>query len=121
MIHIIITSKFVVTAQGKNGRVCVSIAGLPHWVCSVTMAITFAATYKAFDNTKQGLLLGLLLAVGAPLGEIFIVNVLHLWHYDRPDFFGVPHWTGWCYAGYGIAVGNFGRYLAQKVAPSKPV
>ena len=29
----------------------------------------------------QGLILALLLLVGAPLGESFIVNVLHLWHY----------------------------------------
>lgn len=46
------------------------------------------------DGSKTGALLGALLAVGAPLTEIFIVNVAQLWHYDRPDFFGVPHWTG---------------------------
>ena len=33
----------------------------------------------------QGLLLGLLLFFGAPAGESFIVNVLHLWHYGTAD------------------------------------
>ena len=32
----------------------------------------------------QGLLLGVLLFFGAPAGESFIVNVLHLWHYGAP-------------------------------------
>lgn len=51
--------------------------------------------------------------------ETFIVNVLHLWHYDRPDFFGVPHWAGWCYAGYAIGVGNFGRWLVHQQRTGK--
>jgi hypothetical protein len=69
---------------------------------------------QAFDNTRGGLLLAALLAVGAPLGEMFIVNVLHWWHYDRPDINGVCHWTGWCYAIYSVGVGNVGRYLVQQ-------
>jgi len=47
------------------------------------------------------------------------VNVLHLWHYDRPDFFGVPHWAGWCYAGYAIGVGNFGRWVVHQQRTGK--
>ena len=27
-------------------------------------------------------------------GEMLIVNFLGLWHYTRPDLFGVPHWAG---------------------------
>ena len=61
-----------------------------------------------------GLVLGALLAVGAPASEMVIVNVLGWWHYDRPDLLGVPHWAGWCYAAYAWGVGNVGRYLVQK-------
>lgn len=52
--------------------------------------------------------------MGAPAGEIFIVNVLGLWHYARPDFFGVPHWAGWCYATYALGVANVARYIASR-------
>ena len=90
------------------------LAGYPHWQCSLIMGATAAAIYKAFDNTRGGLLLATLLAVGAPLGEMFIVNVLHWWHYERPDLYGVCHWTGFCYATYSIGVGNVARYLVQK-------
>ncbi|KAK9845425.1 hypothetical protein WJX81_006137 [Elliptochloris bilobata] len=78
----------------------VYLANFPHWQCSAILAALWLANYKAFDSTRQGLLLALLLLVGAPSGESFIVNVLHLWHYDRPDILGVPHWAGWCYAAY---------------------
>ncbi len=58
------------------------------------MALAAGANWAAFDGTRTGLILGALLAVGAPVSETFIVNVLGWWHYDRPDFFGVPHWAG---------------------------
>ena len=64
----------------------------PHWQCSLILSGTAFANWKAFDGTKQGAFLAALLTVGAPVTETFIVNGLHLWHYDRPDFFGVPHW-----------------------------
>ena len=66
------------------------------------------------DVCFEGLLLGALLAVGAPAGEMIIVNILGWWHYDRPDLLGVPHWAAWCYAAYGWGVGNVGRYLVNK-------
>ena len=66
------------------------------------------------DICFAGLLLGALLAVGAPAGEMIIVNLLGWWHYDRPDLLGVPHWASWCYAAYGWGVGNVGRYLVNK-------
>jgi len=90
------------------------LQGAPHWVCSATLAVAAAAVWKTLDNTKGGAVLAALLTVGAPLGEVFIVNVLHLWHYDRPDFFGVPHWAGWCYGCYAVGVGTFGRWLVNK-------
>jgi hypothetical protein len=83
----------------------------PHWQCSAILAVLSGAIWQAFDKTKQGAVLGAVLLVGAPLTESFIVNVLHLWHYERPDFLGVPHWAGWCYFAYALGVGNFGRFL----------
>lgn len=86
-------------------------AGAPHWVCSLSLALLALAIWRKFDNTKAGAILAALLTVGAPAGEMLIVNFLHLWHYSRPDTFGVPHWAGWCYATYAIGVANVSRYL----------
>ena len=58
------------------------------------MAVTAAINWWNLDRTKTGLLLGLLLAVGAPTADSVLVNFLHLCHYDRPDLFGIPHWAG---------------------------
>lgn len=61
---------------------------------SAVLALACGANWAAFDGTRTGIILGALLAVGAPLSEAFIVNVLGWWHYDRPDFLGVVHWSG---------------------------
>jgi len=89
------------------------LSDFPHWQIYAILYPLWIAQYKAFDNTKQGLFLGLLLAAGAPVVEMFIANVLHLWHYDRPDLNGVCFWASACYAAYAHGVGNFGRYLVQ--------
>ena len=89
--------------------------GAPHWQISAILGVLAIANYKAFDDTKGGLILGIILAFGAPASEMFIVNVLHWWHYDRPDLLGVPTFCGWCYACYTWGVGNVGRYLVQKM------
>lgn len=60
----------------------------------LVLAATAVFNWVALDRSKTGLVLGPLLAVGAPAAESFIVNVLHLWHYDRPDFAGVVTWAG---------------------------
>lgn len=56
----------------------------------------------------------LALQVGAPAGEMMIVNFLGLWHYERPDLLGVPTWAGWCYATYAIGVANVARHLVSR-------
>jgi hypothetical protein len=89
------------------------LSDFPHWQIYAILYPLWWAQYKAFDNTKQGLFLGLLLAAGAPVVEMFIANVLGLWHYERPDLNGVCFWASACYAAYGHAVGNAGRYLVQ--------
>lgn len=45
---------------------------------------------------------------------MLIVNLLGLWHYERPELFGVPTWAGWCYFGYAVGVAYVARYFASK-------
>ncbi|EIE21281.1 hypothetical protein COCSUDRAFT_43577 [Coccomyxa subellipsoidea C-169] len=87
---------------------------VPHWQISAILALAATANWAAFDGTRTGIILGALLAVGAPLSESVIVNVLGWWHYDRPDYLGVVLWAGWCYAAYAFGVGNFARYAVQQ-------
>lgn len=61
---------------------------------SAILALAATANWAAFDGTRTGIILGALLAVGAPLSESVIVNVLGWWHYDRPDYLGVVLWAG---------------------------
>jgi hypothetical protein len=88
--------------------------GQPHWVCHAVLSVLAAAIWKKFDGTKDGAVLAALLTVGAPVGEMLIVNFLGLWHYERPELFGVPAWAGWCYATYAIGVANVARYFVTR-------
>eukprot|EP00891_Asterochloris_glomerata_P006560 jgi/Astpho2/6560/Aster-x1382 len=111
------------------------LADWPHWQISLALAPLALANWKAFDGTKQGALLAVLLAFGAPTAESFISNVFGWWHYERPqiggmavvglqhghlrttcnirnnNLAGVVAWAGWCYASYTHGVGNSARYL----------
>lgn len=48
------------------------------------------------------------------MGEMLIVNLLGLWHYERPELFGVPTWAGWFYFGYAVGVAYVAHYFASK-------
>ena len=96
------------------------LADWPHWQISLALAPLALANWKAFDGTKQGALLAVLLAFGAPTAESFISNVFGWWHYERPQIGGelgrsqawsvsptgkVLSYSGWCIlAGAGMAV-----------------
>lgn len=88
------------------------LSGTPHWQIYPVMAACTAFNWAVIDRTKSGIILGSLLAVGAPLGEAVIANGLHWWHYTRPDtpFLDVCYWTAFCYATYAYGVGNFARW-----------
>jgi hypothetical protein len=81
------------------------------------LAVAGFVNWKVFDGTRQGLLLGGLCAVAAPLSELVIINVLGLWEYTRPDVLGsggLPSWLPLCYFFYTPAVGNLARLLPTK-------
>ena len=86
-------------------------------VIAGVLAVAGLLNWHAFDGTKQGLLLGALCAVAAPLSELVIINVFGLWEYTRPDVFGsggLPSWVPLCYFFYTPAVGNLSRLLARR-------
>ena len=51
------------------------------------------AIFLAFERTKGGLLMMLLLATIGPVTEIGLINVLHLYSYTDPDFAGMATLT----------------------------
>jgi hypothetical protein len=92
------------------------LQGTEHWKIYPVMAACTAFNWLFLDRTKTGLLLGSLLAVGAPLGEAVIANGLHWWHYSRPDtpVLNVCYWTAFCYASYAYGVGNYARWEVER-------
>ena len=58
---------------------------VPFTQISVALALTSAATWAVFDGTKQGLVLGGVCAVGAPLAELLLLHWVPLWSYPRAD------------------------------------
>ena len=50
----------------------------------IAMSIWASLNFAFLDRSKTGLILGTLLAVGAPLAEAVIVS-FGLWHYERQD------------------------------------
>lgn len=53
--------------------------------------------WAVFDFTEQGLAMAVLTAVAGPAAEVLLINVLHLYHYNNPDFWGIPSWITWVY------------------------
>ena len=60
-----------------------------------------------------GLAMAALTATAGPAAEIFLINVLHLYQYSYPVFYGTPTWICWVYACGSVAVGNLGRKTMQ--------
>ena len=81
------------------------LADWPHWQISLALAPVALANWKAFDGTKQGALLAVLLAFGAPTAESFISNVFGWWHYERPQIGGKPgRLPGWWVSPFGMVL-----------------
>jgi len=74
-------------------------------------AIIFAAS----ERTVGGALIALLTAVAGPALEIGLINILHLYAYSAPDFFGVPSWIPWVYFAGAPAVGALGRQCLSEL------
>jgi heat shock protein 5 len=94
--------------------------GLPYWQISAVLAALAAATWRAFDGTRQGAALAALCAVGAPAAELVLLQLLPLWHYSRPDVLqevlGFVSWVPWCYFFYTPRCGRGGAAVQQQAA-----
>jgi hypothetical protein len=53
--------------------------------------------------------------VAGPAAEIFLINVMHLYHYTDPDFLGIPSWIPWVYFCGAPAVGNLSRAVRREL------
>ena len=86
----------------------------------ISNALTFAFTvltgllcWWIFDRTRAGVYMMALTAALGPLIELTMINVLDLYHYTRPDVFGVPLWFLGAYICGCPPNGNLARkYLA---------
>ena len=58
----------------------------------VFMISTAFLVWWAFDRTKAGLIMLFVAGSCGPLAEFTMINVLNLYHYTRPDIFGLPLW-----------------------------
>ena len=81
----------------------------PRYAVDAALAASGVGAWGVFDGTRQGLVVAVATAVAGPLAEIFLINVLHLYHYSDPDFFGIPSWIAWVYFCGSPAVGNLSR------------
>ena len=82
---------------------------MPSHAIDAILAAWALGQWAVFDYTKQGLTMAVLTGVAGPVTEIFLINVLHLYHYSDPDFFGIPSWIAWVYFCGSPAVGNLSR------------
>lgn len=79
------------------------------------LAAVAAATWAAFDGSRQGLALAALTAIAGPAVEACLINGLHLYHYEHPSFLGIPSWIAFVYACGGPAVGGLGRRVSTEL------
>ena len=68
-----------------------------------------------FDFTVTGFIVSMLTAISGPLVEIILINQLHLYHYLRPNFWGIPLWIIPIYFLGGQAVGNLARAMKKEL------
>ncbi len=83
--------------------------GLPNIWILVFMFSTAFLSWWIFDRTKAGLIMLFIAGSVGPLTELFMINILNLYHYTRPDILGVPLWFIGAYM-MGVAPnGSLGR------------
>lgn len=82
------------------------------WTFAFTV-LTGLLCWWLFDRTRAGVYMMALTATLGPLIELTMINVLDLYHYTRPDIFGVPLWFLGAYICGCPPNGNLARkYLA---------
>lgn len=73
-------------------------SGADYGTIGSVLALLGVVNWKVFDGTKQGLALAFLIAFAAPASELVLNSQFELWHYSRPDVFGIVSWCAPCYA-----------------------
>lgn len=84
---------------------------LPSAVIHAVLAALAAVGFILFDSSKAGLVLGAATALAGPAAEIFLINVLQLYHYTHADVLGICSWIPWVYLLGAPAVGNLARAI----------
>ena len=93
---------------------------LPHPQIAAVLAATWAATWWLLDRTRQGALLSVVCAVGAPLAELALMAWGHTWRYPRGDLQllngGAPFvsFVPCCYGGYVPVLALLTRHLRAR-------
>lgn len=82
---------------------------MPRWGVDVVLATWGLSVWGTFDRTKQGFAMAVLTALAGPAAEIVLINVLGLYHYENPDWAGIPTWIPWVYFCGATAVGLLSR------------
>ena len=81
----------------------------------VPLTVNALAIWAIFERTPGGAIMALATAVGGPLIEVGLINVLGLYHYSHPDLAGIPLWIPQVYAAGAPAVGNLGRQVQYEL------
>ncbi|GMH33119.1 hypothetical protein BSKO_00953 [Bryopsis sp. KO-2023] len=102
---------FAVLAAGIELSAFMYERGYPYIQIHAVLALFSLGVWRNLDGTRQGVILGLISAVGGLVSEFPIQNFTGWWDYSRPDVFGLVSWTCWCYFFYTPVVGNLGRKL----------
>ena len=81
------------------------------------LSVTATYCWYAFDRTATGAVMAFITGTAGPGVELALLHgypVLFgadLYHYNSPDFFGIPLWIAWVYACGAPAVGGLARGL----------
>lgn len=92
-------------------------AARPMAACAMLLCTAGAlCNWFIWCRTRQGLLLAVVCALGAPAAELVLLHFFPAWHYPRadlqiPQLGGFVSWVPWCYFFYTPALSNLARYL----------
>ena len=62
---------------------CLPQADVAYIEISSALAVAFGLNWVLFDRTRQGVALAAVCAVGAPLSELVLLQILPLWSYPQ--------------------------------------
>jgi hypothetical protein len=86
---------------------------------SALLATAGVAMWWWLDRTWQGLLAAAATALGGCLTEV-VLSRSGAFRHTHPDVLGVALWLPWIYVAASVGLGNVGRFLAERDAPTSP-